>query len=83
MKGRNHRPTDPGEMRKLMEEFHCTVEPWCEENEFSLHQAFEISRESQPEFHRILSGLWSTTAGKEYLRSLFSSQGGVLRHPRP
>ena len=83
MRGQNHRPADPDKMRELLDEFHGIVKPWCEENELSLHQAFEISRASQPEIHRILSCLWSTTAGKEYLRSLFSSQGGVLRHPCP
>ena len=82
MLSRTNRPVDPDKMLELMEKFHRIVEPWCETNEFSLHRAFEVSRESEPEIYHILSELWRTTSGKEYLRSLFSSRGGVLR-PKP
>lgn len=67
------------EMKALLDEFHATVEPWCRENNLSLHQAFELSRASDPEKHRVLGRLWSTYAGKEFLRSRFRANGGKLR----
>lgn len=72
------RKADPQELRSLLEEFEQTVAPWCRENGYSLHQAFEVSREQDPEKLRVLNGLWSTEAGKSYLRSLFRMKGGHL-----
>ncbi len=70
---------DVEEMAKLMKDFDNIVEPWCKENKLSLHNAFEISRATDNEKYKILSGLWSTKVGKAYLESLFKSRGGVLR----
>lgn len=72
------RKIDIEEMAKLMDDFDNIIKPWCKENKLSLHNAFEISRATDEEKYKILSGLWSTTAGKAYLKSLFKSRGGVL-----
>lgn len=66
------------ELKSLLDELNNTVIPWCEENELSLHRAFELSRETDPEKYEVLSRLWSTQFGKEYLRSCFQKHGGIL-----
>lgn len=63
---------------ELLNDFRQFVRPWCEENKLSLHQAFELSREGDPEKYRVLSGLWKTLPGRAYLKSLFRSNGGIL-----
>jgi hypothetical protein len=63
-------------LRQLLEEFNQTILPWCEENELSLHEAFERSRETDQEKYKVLSEIWGTYAGKMYLRSLFKERGG-------
>lgn len=70
---------DPDQFAQLMDDFEKIVLPWCEENELSLHRAFELSREADPEKYKVLSGLWGTLPGRSYLRSLFRSRGGTLR----
>ncbi len=64
---------------KLCDDFDRIVEPWCEKNQYSLHEAFENSRKRYLKNYKILSDLWSTYFGKEYLRSVFHSRCGRLR----
>ena len=65
------------EHMRLLDFFLEQIEPWCRENNFSLHQAFEVSREQDKEKYQVLSDLWHTPAGKAYLQSSF--RGGKLR----
>lgn len=73
----NKRRLPAEEMAALLDEFCANVEPWCRENSLSLHQAFEISRATEPSKYRTLSRLWGTQAGKAFLRSAF--RGGKLK----
>lgn len=59
------------ELAKLLGVFKEQIEPWCRENNFSLHQAFEISREQDKEKYRVLNKLWYTKTGRNFLRSAF------------
>ena len=74
---------DVKKAKKLMDDFHSQVVPWCEECQLSLHNAFEISRNGTTNDdtmrYRILSELWQTKFGKAYLQSYFRSRGGTLR----
>ena len=70
---------DPDEFAKLLDAFNETIVPWCKENNFSLHQAFEMSRASFPEKHHVLRNLWATEPGRAYLNSYFESRGGRLK----
>ena len=65
------------EAMRLQDDFENIVVPWGRKNKLSLHQAFEKSRSNDIEKYKILSDLWSTYFGKEYLRSAFS--GGKLK----
>ena len=67
------------EIIALIDSFQTQVVPWCEENGFSLHRAFEESRQSEQEKYYVLSTLWGTPFGREYLRCYFRSKGGVLK----
>lgn len=63
----------------LQDFFNRKIECWCRENNYSLHEAFEVSRKEKSEYYIILSELWSTYFGREYLRSVFRYNGGRLR----
>lgn len=60
----------------LCDQFRKEIVPLCIENNFSLHQAFDYTRRHDEHKHKILSQLWSTYFGKEYLRSCF--RGGRI-----
>lgn len=66
-------------MHELLDEFKNNIMPWCEDNQLSLHKAFEISRTEAKEIYSTLSELWSTAVGKAYLQSVFRSYGGIIR----
>lgn len=74
---------DVMEAKKLMDDFHSQVVPWCEKYQLSLHNAFEESRNGTTDDdamrYRIISELWRTKFGKTYLQSYFRSRGGRLR----
>lgn len=72
------RRIEPNEMAQLLDAFKQQVLPWCENNEFSLHEAFKRSRDADPEKHTILSRLWHTKQGRAYLSSVFQSKDGRL-----
>ncbi len=59
------------EMKTAISDFNNIVKPWCAEKNYSLHQAFLVSRQLDHEKYRILSRLWCEEAGKQYLRSVF------------
>lgn len=61
------------EIADLLDYFRNIVAPWCKENGYSLHDAFEESRENDRPKYQILSALWSCYIGREYLRSYFRS----------
>lgn len=65
------------EHMKLLDFFLEHIAPWCRENQYSLHQAFEASRKQDKEKYQVLSDLWHTPSGKAYLKSAF--RGGRLR----
>lgn len=65
------------ELREATHYFIAIIKPWCIENNYTLHQAFEISRENDDEKYQALSKLWSTPFGKEYLKSAF--RGGRIK----
>lgn len=67
------------EQIELLNYFCDEIEPWCRENNYSLHEAFLDSRQNQPQYYSVLSKLWHTYSGKAYLQSLFKSSGGRLR----
>lgn len=79
--GRN-RKIDPDELRDLLKQFDNQIVPLCRENNFSLHKAFEYCREKDPEKLKILNGLYSTLARREYLKDYFRREGGVLREKK-
>lgn len=62
-----------------MKDFSEKVKPWCIENKYTLHEAFEYSRENDEEKYLILSQLWRTDFGKAYLNSVFSGYRGRVR----
>lgn len=59
------------ETANLLDDFRNIVAPWCKKNGYSLHDAFEVSRESDKPKYEILIRLWSFYVGKSYLRSYF------------
>lgn len=66
---------DSKKMAETLIQFCNVVAPWCQENNFTLHQAFEESRNTDIAKYEIISYLWSTYAGKLYLRSCFRFRG--------
>ena len=70
---------DTKQIMMFVDIFIDQIQPWCQENKLSLHEAFELSREKDLEKYKVLKGLWCTYFGREYLRSAFRSSGGRLR----
>ena len=66
-------------LTRNLEYFNNIIVPWCEENNYSLHNAFENSRNTDEEKYNVLSELWKYPIGKEYLRSFFRQRGWVLK----
>ncbi len=69
---RRQKITDP-EMGELLDYFNNVIEPWCKKNNYSLNMAFNFTREFDREKYIILSKLWSTKAGKLFLRTTFKN----------
>jgi hypothetical protein len=71
------------QLKELLNGFNSLVVPWCEDNGYSLHKAFEACREGEAEDDKqryyILSELWSCQFGKLYLKDYFRTRGGILR----
>ncbi len=69
---------DVKKAKKLMDDFHSQVVPWCEECQLSLHNAFEISRSGTTNDdtmrYRILSELWQTKFGNGPMSILWTQK---------
>lgn len=70
------RRLDRDEFAEMLDIFNNEIFVYMCENRKSLHDTFEYSRENNPRFYMVLSGLWHDTAGKEYLRSKMRTCGG-------